>query len=996
MTTPAVIRHLRALDPRRALPALVTLVLALAVVFPARAADGPTGEIAGNISNAATGNLLEGARVDIPQLGLTTLTDRTGRFVFIDVPAGTYEVAASYLGLDPIKAPVTVNAGQRAARNFDLTTGIYQLETFKVAGEREGNAAAITAQRNAPNVKNIVALDAFGNLPNMNASELAVLLPGVAGTVNDEGNYNAMSIRGIPNDLNTITIDGALMGSQGGSARATRMHTITGSMFDSLELIKGHTPDKGADSLGGTINLKSRSPLSMKEKRRISYNLSARWAPPFAQHIPMREQHRTHPLLNVAYQEVFSAFGGDRNLGVAVNLFYSEQATGYFNTIRNFQSNPANPNGPAFLFDYTTEDNYNNRKQGSINVKVDYQLSPNTKLSLNTIYNDAMERFRLRYDFHAFAGTATEVPNATTSHIVPGFTDRITEIRAVAGSNVDIVPTMSQFYHRQRHVAFDVEHKFGPLNIDYGFAFSPDHINGTGGDGGVLTMRNIAPVGWILDRTQSDLYPRFIQTSGPDLRQASSYRPNSLTFNDNQNYHEPKEFHANFLYKLPTRTNLSLKAGARWREEQVEDRSKNRTYTFTGVNGAQLPLDPTIQTFGDHKSGLNFPQWNANAISRNRTPVDLSLWSFNAYAAEAAKFTGSRGATETVKAGYVMAQGSIGRTGFLAGIRREKTEDESFGWVRTRLNPSTAAEQLANPVAAAQKDFAGTRRDLKGNYTKSFPSVHLTHDFTRNLKGRLSWSNSFGRPPLSTYFPSETANDAQRTVTLPNLNLKPETSENWDTSLEYYFEPVGTISVGWFHKTIKDYFITGVEIGRVGTGADNGYNGDYPGYAILSRANLGTAFISGWEINYVQQFTFLPGLLKGFGVSANFTALDTHGNFGGTVQRTTGQVPGFIPHSGNVSLSWRYHKFSTRVTVSRVGEYIRTFTAAGAGGNEYTRARKIVNLGVAYQLRPNLSLTADVSNLFNEPQSWWRGTPDQMSRIYINGTTMTFGVSGRF
>jgi hypothetical protein len=40
-------------------------------------------------------------------------------------------------------------------------------------------------------------------------------------------------------------------------------------MFEQLEVIKGHTPDQTADSLGGTVNLKTRSPLSMKEKRRF-------------------------------------------------------------------------------------------------------------------------------------------------------------------------------------------------------------------------------------------------------------------------------------------------------------------------------------------------------------------------------------------------------------------------------------------------------------------------------------------------------------------------------------------------------------------------------------------------------------------------------------------------------------------------------------------------------------------------------------------------------
>src|SRR5947209_4575504 len=109
------------------------------------AADG-SGRISGYVSNAASGNLLQGARVEVPQLGATTLTDESGRFTFDGLPPGNYQVAASYLGLDNMKAEVTVAAGQSVTRNFDLTSGIYKLDTFMVTGEREGNAAAITAQ----------------------------------------------------------------------------------------------------------------------------------------------------------------------------------------------------------------------------------------------------------------------------------------------------------------------------------------------------------------------------------------------------------------------------------------------------------------------------------------------------------------------------------------------------------------------------------------------------------------------------------------------------------------------------------------------------------------------------------------------------------------------------------------------------------------------------------------------------------------------------------
>ena len=951
-----------------------------------------TGSISGNVGNAGTGRLLEGARVELPKLGLSTLTDQTGRFTLREVPAGSHEIVATYLGLDALAATVVVASGERATRDFDLTTGVYKLTAFTVTGEREGNAAALTAQRNATNKKDVVALDAYGNLPNMNASELAVLLPGVAGNLSDEGNIVGFTVRGMPPAMNTITIDGALMGSQAGRDRATRIHTITGSMFEALEVTKGHTPDKEAGSLGGTVNLKSRSTFNMKEKRRITYNFSTRVAPPGTQQIPMREEHRAHPLFNVGYQEIFDVFGAERNLGVSVNAFYSEQAIGYFSTTRDFQDTAA---VPAYVWDYRTADNYNNRKQASVNAKFDYRLSASTKLSLNLIYNDAFERFRQRYAFRAFTGNQSTVSNATTSGVIPGFTSRITQVRPVAASTIDITSQTFKFNQRLRHVDFGAEQQFGPLELDYNAVVSLNHINSTDGDGGVLVNR-VTGVGWILDRTQSDLYPRFTQVGGPDIRDPASYRPNTLGFNDNQNAHEVREVRGNARYRLPAEASIFLKTGFRLRQEKAADGSKNRRSTFLGTNSAQLPTDSTIETFGDHKTGLKIPAWNANAISVGRTPVNPALWRDDIYFAESAKYTGTRRVIETVKAGYVMTQGMVGKTGFITGVRVEETDDDSSGWVRARV-PSSPAEQLADPVGAARKDYANTRRERSGSYTKAFPSAHLTHDILPNLKARLSWSNSFGRPPLSNSYPSETSNDLAQTLTISNPSLKPQTAESWDAALEYYFEPVGSFSASWFHKTIKDYFVNGVLSGTVGSGPDNGYNGEYSGYTILTSANLGTAIVQGWELSYQQQFTFLPGLLKGLGLSANTTILDTHGNFGSaTTTRKTGEVPGFVPRTANLSVSWRYRKLGTRININRTGAFLNAFTAAGSGRNQYTLQRTVVNVGAAYQLRPAVSLSLDIGNIFNEAQVFYRGISDNISEYRIPGVTVTVGVSGRF
>ena len=975
---------------------LLTLLTFAFLVISAPAAE--IGTITGSVSNAATGKFLEGAKIEVPQLGLTTFTDNTGRFLLPSVAAGAHDVVVSYIGLDPVRNPVTVAAGQRAVRDFSLTTGIYMLQEFRVTGEREGDALAITAQRNADNVKNIVAMDSFGNLPNMSAGEVVMRLPGIAGNPTDEGLAYAFNVRGMAPGLNTVTVDGGLLPSIG-TDRSFQLQSITGTMFEQLELIKGHTPDKGADSLGGTINMKTRSTLSMKEKRRLTYSATVRTAPSLTEQVPLREGHRSHPLFTLGYQEVFSVLGGERNLGVAVNLFYSENGVGGFGTDRDFQNTP---NDVAYLWGYRTWDNYNNRKQSSVNVKTDYRYSANSKFTLKLTSNDNIEKFRKVYESRAYTGTATTVPNATTSGVIPGFTNLITQVRGVASSVIDIKTSgPNNYLVRVYQLDFGAEHEYGPLQIDYNAGASQNNQwNGTG-VGAYLTQR-ISNVGWILDRTQSDLYPRFTQTEGADITNAANYRPiaNGLTVTPNNNKQKVKQLRGNVRYALPIQVPTFFKLGFAWREQTLVNRSYSRRWSYTGTTG--LPADPSLITFASIKTGTRLPMWEVVPVMRDHQPADPAVWREDQYYSEqVSKYTGQRGFTEAVTAGYAMAQGKFGhegwlaRTGYLTGVRTEKTETEGWGWVRARFG-STAAQQLADPVGSAARDYANTRRVTEGSYKKPFPSAHLNHDITSNLKTRVSWSTSFGRPALSNLLPNETVNETAQTITINNPSLLPQTAQNWDATLDYYFEPVGNLSVGWFHKTIKDYIVSGVNAGIVETGNDNAYNGEYAGFTRLTTSNAGTAIVQGWEFSYGQQFTFLPGLLKGFSGSANYTILNTHGNFGGKAYQSTGQIAGFIPRTGNVSLSWRYRGFSTRVLYNFTGSHVSTYSATAPSLNYYRFARNTVNLGLAYQVRSNLSFSVDVSNLFNEPQKLYTGVPDRMRTTIINFTTITFGMNGRF
>ena len=67
------------------------------------------------------------------------------------------------------------------------------------------------------------------------------------------------------------------------------------------------------------------------------------------------------------------------------------------------------------------------------------------------------------------------MPSAT-SGVVPGFTDKITEVRAVAAAMIDIVNNgPNAFAVEARLIDFGGEHELGAFQIDYNLGFSRNH-----------------------------------------------------------------------------------------------------------------------------------------------------------------------------------------------------------------------------------------------------------------------------------------------------------------------------------------------------------------------------------------------------------------------------------------------------------------------------------------------------------------------------------------
>ncbi len=92
-----------------------------------------TGQISGTVTDAA-GQPLTGVQVYIPGLQLGGLTRANGRFLILNVPAGTQTVRAERIGLSAGEQEIDVTAGGTAVANFVLESQALGLDEIVVTG----------------------------------------------------------------------------------------------------------------------------------------------------------------------------------------------------------------------------------------------------------------------------------------------------------------------------------------------------------------------------------------------------------------------------------------------------------------------------------------------------------------------------------------------------------------------------------------------------------------------------------------------------------------------------------------------------------------------------------------------------------------------------------------------------------------------------------------------------------------------------------------------
>jgi TonB-dependent receptor len=152
------------------------------------------------------------------------------------------------------------------------------------------------------------------------------------------------------------------------------------------------------------------------------------------------------------------------------------------------------------------------------------------------------------------------------------------------------------------------------------------------------------------------------------------------------------------------------------------------------------------------------------------------------------------------------------------------------------------------------------------SYFSVLPSVQAQYQLQKDTNLRFSYGRGISRPNIGDLVPSTTVdpNASPKSINKGNPNLQPTKANNYDVLIEHYFQPLGILQAGYFFKQLSDpIFPT----------TSQTTDPQYPGviFQLNQSINGPSAHIQGIETQWEQRLSFLPGLLSGVGVSANYS-----------------------------------------------------------------------------------------------------------------------------
>lgn len=979
---------------------------------PAGAPRAP-GAITGTVSQAGSGDYLDGASVSIPALDLSTVVDRTGRFSLVGVPAGTHDVVIRYVGYPDARRTVTV-ADDAVTLDVAMTAGGDEGGEIVVSGSRpiaESEAAALQIQRTSPSLVSVIASDSIGRLPDQNVAQAVSRLPGV-GVQRDQGQARYITLRGSPINWTTLSIDGINVVSPEG--RDARFDSIPSAIASQIVVRKAVTPDMTGETIAGNVDIITRSAFDypgMKVQAKGGLG-----------HVELGKKTEYEGSLVVS--DRIDTGIGEFGIVSSASLYRRGMVTDNFETDFEAVDQDRRPGFQDRIWARETENKLYRltRKNYSLSTRLDWRPAPGHKLFAETIYSafqDDEQRSNYIFDLddqqsRTPTGTAACTVNARPASNTTGYADVCTGNTPLLGTvyGVDLNSNFTVRKYKQSVFTNTIggDHELGEWKVAWRGNFtrsiddrtqpaqlnyeSPNFANATNRltVGYDLTDPQLAKVQLFRTIRNADgTFSRGAQVTAIEDFPTTLNRLRSLRAQDVTEAYTAKldvsreaslfgaqtVFAAGVRYDDRTKTAneslLELNTAAQFAAAGI-----STNYSAIAKSGGfqgEIPLGYTFQYF-DRDKVLGLID-KAKSVARYQ-PVDANYYAVG----------------EKVYSAYAMATATTDWGSIIGGARVEHIRNDARAFSIGTVVTGGVTSTVTTPV------------EVKSSQTLVYPSLHLNWDVNDRMKARLSFNTGAARPDYDQLRPNLTYNDANLTVSGGNPEAKPEKARGVDLYVEYYTMPRGFLSVGAFYKDVSDVLFD--TVGTFGRTTLNTAGTDRSQYLYSTIANGGDGYVMGIEAAIQQQlepFTAnlgLPDWVGGFGVQLNATLNKSRSE---TPDGRKIRLPGSSDAVYNLIGYYEKYGFSARVSYQNRSPWIDAIGAFGAvngvnrgidGGDFYWAQDDELDASVRYAITDNVEIYGDFANLLNGPGRRYVGSSaytiehETFGRRYTGGFRVTF------